>query len=64
VPGGLLTATLLPSKDDSRPLALGFLYPEGAAIDPLALVGTLDRGIAACMSEERTAPTAPFMMAV
>lgn len=64
LPGSLVTAALVPCPGDDRPLALGFLYPEHAAVDPQALVGTLRRGIAACAAEDQRVPSAPFMIAV
>ncbi len=64
VPDSLITATLLPCPREERPLALGFLYPDGASIDLQALLGTLERGIAACRADDERAPSAPFMIAV
>lgn len=65
VPGSLVTATLLPREAEERPHALGFVYAEGAAVDTQALLGTLNRGIAACADEDlHDVLSPPFMKAV
>ena len=68
VPGAQVTAMLLPRGADERPLALGLVYGNNAAIDADALVATLRRGIAQCAAPEdgpfANVPLAPMMMAV
>lgn len=64
VAGALVTATLLPGGDEERPLALGFLYPDGQGLDPQALVRTLQRGIDACEAGEEEMQARPLMVAV
>ena len=64
LPGNLVIATLLPCSGENRPLALGVFYPESAAVNSDALLGTLEHGIAACMGNNAALPAPPFMRAV
>lgn len=64
----LVRAVLLPAGIQERPLAIGVLYPLNAAIDPDALVATLNNGIEKCSGAELhpDAPVAaqPLMRAI
>jgi DNA-binding IclR family transcriptional regulator len=68
IAGAQVTATLLPRGADERPLALGLIYANNAAIDSDALVSTLTRGVAQCAAPEdgpfANVPLTPLMMAV
>ena len=68
VPDARMTATLLPRVLGERPLVLGVIYSENAAIDADALTATMARGITQCSQPEEdpftAAPGARLMMAV
>lgn len=53
-PATRVTAVLLPTGLNDRPLALGMVYPAAAAIDTDALVATLKNGIDQCSMELRS----------
>jgi DNA-binding IclR family transcriptional regulator len=61
---GLITAMLLPRRHAERPLALGFFYARKASTDPFALLATLGRSLAACLSDQPAAESTPRMIAV
>lgn len=63
-PGMRVTAVLLPSGGADRPLAVGMIYPAGAAVDTEALVATLKNGIDQCLAEPRSdmQASAPTLM--
>lgn len=46
-----VTAVLLPTDLNDRPLAVGMIYPTAAAIDADALVATIRNGITQCAAE-------------
>ena len=48
-----VTAVLLPTGADERPLAAGVVYPASSSIDADALVATLRNGIEQCLAEPR-----------
>lgn len=50
----LVTATLLPRREDERPLALGLFHAQHAAIDVDALLATMKRGIERSATDERS----------
>lgn len=56
VPSARVTAMMLPRPNTERPLALGLVYPESAAIDTDALLSMMKRGIAQCASPEDATP--------
>lgn len=61
LPDTSVTAMLLPRGEGERPLALGMIYPTDAAFDAEALVRTLERGIADCLSPvDDDFPAMPF----
>lgn len=59
-PDTKVTAVLLPEALGERRLALGVLYDAKAAVDPDALLATLEHGVHECMNDGPEAP-APFM---
>lgn len=59
-PKSRVTAVLLPEAVGERRLALGMIYDHKAAVDPDALVSTLEHGVRQCLSEEGESAT-PFV---
>jgi DNA-binding IclR family transcriptional regulator len=59
-PDTKVTAVLLPEAVGERRLALGVIYGAGAAVDPEALVATLNHGARQCLSQEGD-PNRPFV---
>lgn len=55
-----VTAMLLPETLGERRLALGVVYPANAAVNPDALLATLEHGVGHCLGEDDTL-TAPFV---
>lgn len=57
---------LLPETVGERRLVLGVVYPEDAAVDPDALLATLDHGVRSCLAEDGdvSAPFVRSMMAI
>lgn len=56
-----ITAVLLPDQVGERRLALGVMYRPDAAVDPDALVATLQHGIRASLSDSSDAAVTPFV---
>lgn len=50
-PGTDVAAVMLPGYLDERSLALGAIYPAGSAVDPEAILSTLQRGVQQCTFE-------------
>ncbi|MFC3172651.1 helix-turn-helix domain-containing protein [Novosphingobium bradum] len=63
LPDHQVTAIMLRAQPEERPLALGIIYPEGAAVDTNAMLATLERGIggAAPLADGAEAQDAPLM---
>lgn len=60
VPNTRVTAILLPDTLGERRLALGVVYRDGAAVDPDALLATLDHGVRNGFADGETV-SAPFV---
>ncbi|MDO6414518.1 helix-turn-helix domain-containing protein [Sphingomonas sp. BIUV-7] len=45
---GRVTAMLIPQGGGERPLAVGVVYPEDSAVDPGALIATMQAGLESC----------------
>lgn len=59
--GSNMTAVLLPESLGERRMAIGVVYGDDGAVDPDALVATLQHGIEACLSGGAQMDRAPFV---
>jgi DNA-binding IclR family transcriptional regulator len=65
-PDTRMTAMLLPETVGERRLAMGVVYPADAAVDPDALLATLEHGVRNCLEDggDVSAPFVRSMMAI